>query len=395
MKIHWRAVLLAYSSLLLQGLSDNVRGPLFADILHDFSLSDLHGSWMFALSSFASFIGCFLTAKLIVRQGRLRMFRISVALLAIAQFWLARSHSFFEFLMASAVFGAAIGIMGVLQSVLIAVGSPRELQSRLMSGLQSMYATSSLLAPLLIYLAVHYLQGGGPAWRMTFLLTGGFSTLLFLLTYVGSDSLEQGIGTEKEKIAHHQLPLKEMTYLGCTLALYVLSEIMVSTRAALFARREHGFSLSESATVVGGFFVFMLIGRVTFSFLKGAIPFRRVLQASLLGGTLCVLLGLWSSPWFLAVTGLFMAPFYPMYMVAAARLFQNSIDVAMSIAVGLSFLFSMSMHLTVGRLTDTMGLREALLIGPFACVIAAVMLQLYGPLFGKERALILENKSPS
>jgi len=392
MKIHWRAVLLSYSSLLLQGLSDNVRGPLFPEILHEFSLSDSHGSLMFALSSFASFVGCFLTAKLIVRTGRLEMFRTSIALLAIAQFWLARSHSFFEFLLASMVFGAAIGIMGVLQSVLIAVGSPRELQSRLMSGLQSMYATSSLLAPLLIYFVVSWVHGQ-PSWRITFLLTGAFSTLLFALTFIGKESLEQGIEAEKENISQHHVPMKEMVYLGSTLALYVLSEIMVSTRAALFARREHGFSLTNSATLVGCFFVFMLIGRGTFSFLKGAMPFKKVLQGSLLGATLCVVLGLWVSPWFLAVTGLFMAPFYPMYMVAAARLFKSSIDVAMSVAVGLSFLFSMTMHVTVGQMTEIIGLREALLIGPLACVLAALMLQFYGNIFGHDRALILENRS--
>jgi MFS family permease len=391
MKIYWRAVLLSYSSLLLQGLSDNVRGPHFPEILHEFSLSDAHGSLMFAISSFASFIGCFLTAKLIVRTGRLEMFRTSIALLAIAQFWLARSHSFVEFLLASVVFGAAIGIMGVLQSVLIVVGSPRELQSRLMSGLQSMYPTSSLLAPLLIFFVVSAFHGQS-SWRMTFLLTGGFSTLLFALTFLGKESLEVGLAEEKKTVDQHRVPLKEMIYVGSTLALYVLSEIMVSTRAALFARREHGFSLTESATLVGCFFVFMLVGRATFSFIKGNLPYKMILQVSLLGATLCVVLGLWVSPWFLAVTGIFMAPFYPMYMVAAARLFEDSVDVAMSVAVGLSFLFSVIMHVTVGQMTEIIGLREALLIGPVACFVGALMLQFYGPLFGKDRALILENR---
>jgi MFS family permease len=388
MKIYWRAVLLSYSSLLLQGLSDNVRGPLFSDILKDFALSDSYGSWMFALSSGASLLGCLMTAKWIVRMGRMSMFRLSIGLLAMAQFGLYFSRNFTQFLIASFFFGAAIGIMGVLQSVLIAVGSPRELQSRLMSGLQSMYAMSSLLAPVLIIWALHLAQSTAP-WRMTFLLTGYFSTLLFFLTFVGSESLEQGIAEEKEKISHHQTPLKEMFYIGTTLGLYVLSEIMVSTRAALFARRENHFSLAASSWVLGGFFVFMLLGRAGFSFIRRPLPLKKVLIGSLLSGVTCIVAGLWISPWFLSLAGLFMAPFYPIYMVAAARLFQSSVDVAMSIAVGLSFLLSMAMHITVGSMTEALGLREALLVGPVACLIAVALLLAYGKIFGAGRDLIL------
>lgn len=390
MKIYWRAVLLSYSSLLLQGLSDNVRGPLFSDILKDFSLSDSYGSWMFALSSGAALLGCLLTAKWITSMGRMRMFRISIGLLGLAQFGLFLSRNFTEFLVASFFFGAAIGIMGVLQSVLIAVGSPKELQSRLMSGLQSMYATSSLLAPILIAWAVHLADVAAP-WRMTFLLTGYFSTFLFFLTFIGKESLELGITEEKEKISHHETPLKEMIYVGTTLGLYVLSEIMVSTRAALFARREHNFSLTESAWVLGAFFVFMLIGRGTFSFIQRQLPLKKVLLGSLLGGIVCVILGLWSSPWFLSLAGLFMAPYYPIYMVAAARLFKSSIDVAMSVAVGLSFLLSMAMHITVGSMTESIGLRSALLVGPIASFVAVLLLLGYGKFFGRERDLILQN----
>ena len=51
MKIIWPLILISFASLFVFGISDNIRGPLFPEILKEFNISDSMGSLMFALSS--------------------------------------------------------------------------------------------------------------------------------------------------------------------------------------------------------------------------------------------------------------------------------------------------------------------------------------------------------
>jgi FHS family glucose/mannose:H+ symporter-like MFS transporter len=55
------AIFFAFLSLFLLGLADNIRGPLFPEILQFFFVSSSKGSWSFATTSGAAFVGSFIS----------------------------------------------------------------------------------------------------------------------------------------------------------------------------------------------------------------------------------------------------------------------------------------------------------------------------------------------
>ncbi len=70
MKTIWPLILISYASLFVFGISDNIRGPLFPEILKEFNISDSMGSLMFALGSLSGFVASYFTRTLLRRYDR-------------------------------------------------------------------------------------------------------------------------------------------------------------------------------------------------------------------------------------------------------------------------------------------------------------------------------------
>lgn len=375
----FKVILLAYTSLFLLGLSDNIRGPLYPEILETFSLNDSQGALFFSMSSALGIFGSYLAGRLYVGWGALQTLRMSFVILILGQIMIAAAPTYLLLLVGVCFMGLSLGLMGVIQNTLIVQEIPHgPLKNRMLSGLHSMYAGASLVAPLLVNL-IAVLSFSLAIWRSVFLAGALLALLVLVLSYWGGElpKSTQPLRTEPAHSAERWAQI----YFGIALSTYVLSEILVSTRMALYMRREFDADLSESTWYTALFFIGLLGGRLLFSFWAPKASVRSQLIVCLFLTLLSLLVGIYLHPLGLAVSSLFMAPFYPLMMVAAGQLFPFSVSQTLSWAIGLSSLFIVLMHFFVGAMTDQFGLPIAFLTAPFFILTSMVMILFYEKIF--------------
>lgn len=366
-----RLLILAYTSLLLLGLSDNMRGPLYPEILTEFQLSDAMGSWFFSLSSIVGFFAGLTTSRWIRRIGTIHTLQLAILICGFSQFAISHAESYSQVMMAAVFFGWSMATMGVVQNFLVVTESPEHLRNRILSGLHSMYGLASLLAPLLVhFLATQTLDKA--VWRQSFLLGSSCSLAILILSFGLKKKTSDVKNIETKETT--QSSLGKRLYFGFAVSGYVLAEVLVASRIAQYVRSQFQYDLSHSSLFTAGFFVCLLAGRLLFSFWVPKVALETQLRTSLALTILSLLAGLWISPYFLALAGFFMGPFYPLTMVEAGRLFRGHVDQALSICVGLSAMYVVLMQMSFGWLNDQYGISTGFYLAPLFCVITFAML---------------------
>lgn len=377
-RIHWQWVFLAYWSLFVFGLTDNIRGPLFPELLSHYQVSQSTGSLFFAVASFMNIVGAFFVPRLIHRVGHLGTLVLFMFLLLITQLGFYFSPSFGLILFFCAFYGMAIGGLGVTQNLLVLVATPAEHRQQIQSGLHACYGASSFLAPGLVISC----SLAGLTWKENFAFTA-LIIFLFLasLYFVKHQPRESQV--DGQLSGNMIYKRREVFYLATALAIYVALENLIASRLALFMRMEKGLDLRGSTFWVFIFFGGMFLGRTLFGIYRPPWTMSAQMKASLVGTTVLLLGGIFVAPELLAFTGLTMAPFYPLMMTAISVLFHEKVDRAAALAVALSGVAVVSMHAAVGFLSDLLGLKWAFLLGVGLSSVAFAMIILHKRCFGR------------
>jgi MFS transporter, FHS family, glucose/mannose:H+ symporter len=382
----FRILGLAFVSLLLYGLTDNMRGPLYPDLLREFSLSNLRGSLFFSVCSVFSFMGGLSTPFWLKRIEALWSLRLATFLCFLSMLALSQAKSFEAMIyFIIPVFGFSLGLMGVLENYLVVRASPPHLKSKLLSGLHSMYGLSSLVAASSVVGIAGLLKAFSfpiVLWRACFIFSALACLLFLIATFVlhvpksfihqlnpANDGQMPITGTLKNN------SLKAWIF-GLVVSSYTLMEVLISSRLSLFYQRLEGASVEAAAAWVMAFFVFLLASRMLFSVWTPTISVTKLIPACLLISTVFLVLGiLFYSP-LISVAGFFMGPTYPLLIVKVGRDFQRNLSVVLSRGIAMSSLFLVAMNFMVGAATDIWGLKTAFLIAPAFGVLAMVLLSI-------------------
>ena len=373
-KLNRSYILLAYLSLMIQGLADNIRGPLFPDLLEQFHLDNKVGSLFFSIASGMIIAGGYLGSYLLEKWGRIRTLQFSTLILLLSILGIWQSPSFSFILIAVFFFGIAFGILGVAQNVMVIEASPTHEVQKWQSGLQSMYGLSSLTAPLLVSL----MHSMGYPWQTSFLVAAVLTGLLLVGSLFIKNQPPALVAEKKENSKGLGF---EMFYFGFILAAYVAVEIMVSSRLAQFTREVAGWDFSSTGTLNSLFFVGMFAGRLMFVFWRPPLTLKTQMIASLVLAVLALTVGILVNPVGLAIAGLAMAPFYPLCMTMAGRLFPKDLSRVAGQGIALTGVTVVAMQTLVGYFADQYGLKLSLFVGPGFALLALGMILLYQPLF--------------
>ncbi|QDK37138.1 sugar MFS transporter [Bdellovibrio sp. NC01] len=378
----WPYIFISYLSLFVFGLCDNVRGPLFPEIMKDFAVNDSMGSWMYALSSISGFISSYLCRYLLRRYNRRAVLQGGAIALILAMIGLACAPYFWFFLICSFIFGLSLGIVGLVPNVLVPLGSSSERKQQLVAGLHAMYGVASLMSPLLAA-GIEYLTG---SWRWTFVV----ATIAPLsLIFYSLHSSHRGIHKRSEHTAEtHKLNrkknLKPQLFLALMVSFCVAAEIMISSRLALYMRRAQGYDMEASSLYVTYFFVCMLIGRSMFAIVKFPTSIRNQLSVSTVLSAIFIFLGIHVHPLFLAAVGFTVAPFYPMSITWISSKFPHDLDTAVSYMMTTDSVMLVVMHLLVGKVTDEAGIGNALYLGPLFLLLSFILVNTFEAIFEKK-----------
>ncbi|MFN7728270.1 MAG: MFS transporter [Bdellovibrio sp.] len=365
----------AYLSLFYLGLADNLRGPLFPSLLERFGLSSQQGAWYFAASSVMSFLGAALVPWLVKRLGYKRALFVSILLMVTSQVVAAIAPNFSVFVLSSVLIGLSIGFLGVIQNVMVLVSGEGAVRARLSGGLHTKYALASLSAPLL----VSFFAWAQLPLQSSFWVTSVFGiVILFAVSRVPqftepTDRLAPPTGARSLSPA--------ILYFAAMLSLYVVAEIVMSSRLSQFAHQSLGWSISESSTLAFQFFVGMFIGRLGLALVRISFSAPKVLRGALFLALVLSVLATFHHPLWFIFLGIVMGPIYPLTVTAISETFPQQIQAATTAAVVGSGLLVLVMHLGVGVLTDAYGVKMALLVTPVCCLVVFVLNLLYPVIF--------------
>jgi fucose permease len=268
-----------------------------------------------------------------------------------------------------------MGWTQVAQNLLITENVEPGTRTKALSGLHSLYGFSSLLAP---YLAAHsagWFQGSRLVflsdWRSAFYLTGLFSFIVLAVIFLVKPEPEFDYAHPEPVSAEVNVKNRKARFMiGAFFAGYVAAEILVSSRLALYLRSYFNMNLEDSSKYVSYFFIFLLIGRSFFIFKNLNFRLRSQLNAFLLFTLLFLLLGLYVHPFFLTLTGLSMAPFYPLAIVYISEITGVHQRKYLTFAIIMQSLLVIGMHIGVGYLTDWFGLFAAFGAGIFFILLS-------------------------
>lgn len=349
-------IAMTYLSLFGLGLTDTLRGALFPAILSSFSLTSSEGSWFFIMTSTFSILAGYSTHSLSQRLSIFNTWRAGVFFMALGALLIFLAPTFMVTLLGCASLGIGFGILAVTQNVLITTVSPPSLKKKILSGLHSMYGLASFLAPMGV--AQFALQQW--PWRTLFLVASLLVFLLLCSSYYLRHPEISAPHPENLEIDNSSMFEKSKLLFAIMVSSYVAMEILISTRLTTYLTQHLHWPLEQASLYLTYFFVALLSGRLLFSLLHFPISTKKTLLLALLGALLMTLLGLRIDPFFLTLTGFFMAPFYPLAMALLAEQFPTKLSPMISLTISLQSLFVIIMNLIMGPLTDHFGIDFAM-----------------------------------
>ena len=161
--------------------------------------------------------------------------------------------------------------------------------------------------------------------------------------------------------------------LATAFGFYVVAEILLSSRLALYLRLEKNFDLEKSSFYLTGFFLCLLISRIVLSIWPLKRSVYSQLIASLLISFIAILMGLYVHEGFFIFAGLTMGPFYALSVIYVSEAFPRFLNQAMALSMALQSLMVVIMHVGSGWMTDQWGISWAMLAGP-ACLALSMAL---------------------
>lgn len=372
LQVTWSYILLAYTALFSLGLLDNSRGPFFPDLVQDLQLSDSRGALFFAMTAFMGFWGSYWAGRWAERSSARRGMQIGLLIMGAGFFLISIAQSLWELMLYCGVFGVGFGAVSVFQNVLVHIGATERYRRRLFSGLHSMYAFSSLTAPLVISWMFHWQWNWRDGFRWVAVVPIAVAFMGLMVPEKDKDVVE---GTDQDPLGTPPA-FSHKLLMSFTMALYVWAEVAASTRLVLFVRRDWLYSAESASLLLAAFFALLLVGRLVFTvFELNRYSNFMVLSTSFLLSAILFALGLFFHPICLVLSGLTMAPFFSVAMDYHVEVFKTHASSSISLTVAMFLLTAVAMHYGMGWITEEFGVRQALLVGPISLVVGFILLQ--------------------
>jgi MFS transporter, FHS family, glucose/mannose:H+ symporter len=367
--VDWPIIFIAFLTLFSLGLLDNARGPYFPDITSDLKLTDTMASLFFAVASTVAFFSGRIVPKLVQKLGLMNVMRLGQVLMGLGFASISLAKSLPMLILTCALFGYGFGLINVAQNLLIIEGSSGDLRRRLFSGLHGMYAFASLISPL-VAATLFQLNIG---WREAYVGFACVVSLSFISTFFAKGSAGRG----SENVPVTKNPDRKSYFLvGSMISLYIVAELMISTRLSLYVRRVFDYSPQQASMLLALFFLLLLAGRLFFLFVPLKATNLKIIEMSLVTSLMAFGLGLWVHPVFLTLCGLTMAPVFGLSIdLLAVKYPQYSSD-AIASCLALSCVYIVSMHFLMGYFTDVFGIQRAMNAGIVVLLISYLLLLL-------------------
>jgi FHS family glucose/mannose:H+ symporter-like MFS transporter len=348
------SILLAFISLFILGSVDNLKGPIYPEVLDTLNISPYKGSWIFTATSLISLLISLLSIYWFKFLSTINALKIALFLHALTLLFMGLGleyKSFEYFMISSVLLGIALGIQGICINTVVAENAHGKNSKKIFSALHSMYGLASLSVPVIVSI---FLKKNILLKDMLYLMALMTFIVALFLSYKVEDIKIHDKEGSKEKYN-----LKLLFNLSLTACLYVSSEILISSRYVYFLKSYHQFDIELASLYLSLFFLCLLIGRLFFSFYQFEINIIKLLKLSIIFSFIFNILGLYFYPVFLIFIGLSSSFFFPYFMDYIKSHYSNSNILIARIMINVSFSLAL-MHFVFGYISDSLGIYSAM-----------------------------------
>lgn len=357
----WPPLILSYLGLAVFGYIDNVRGPLFKNILDEYQLSHSVGSAFFFIPSLIFTFASLLAIRIGQFVGVQRLFPMQLSLALVSQWLFWKAQSFGVLILGGILWGLAFGPLSVWQNLLVLDQTHRAWRSRLISGLHLQYALSSILATFVAERLFDWSKNWKWAFQLSFILVAIVWILSFFLKV---DPKVLSFKPNGPLLDWRVIKDARAQRLALILSMAVCAEILISSRFSVWYQTQFGLSGFQASQWLKAFFIAFFLARFLLSFWPIT---KKVTILLLIFVGLClvayIFLYLGYTP-ALIVYGFSVATFYPLIM----HVMKTVVDASDLAAVGswvifVSGLSLVLMNILMGILADILSLHVAMLLG--------------------------------
>jgi MFS family permease len=337
------------------------------DLTRDLALNQTQASMLFMVPSTFAIFGSVAAGSMAQSLGVVSALRFGAFLMVVGFSCLSLVNSLPGLIVFAAVFGFGLGVANVVQNLAISEATPEHLRRRFLNGLHAVYGVSAISAPSLA-LGVYSIGWG---WREAFPiacipLLGALVASFWVRGKVASRETEANAAPSWSTWR----ALKKTRLWSLTLGLYLWLELGLTTRIVIYGQQHLAMGVEKSNWVLLSFFAALLIGRLIFAIFPLRLSNSATLRVSLAGGAAFAFLGIGVSPWFFVLSGLAMAPFFPVFLDELSKTYRHNQHLAVSTVIGVSAVYIVMAHFLIGWIADLSNIQTALLVAPIGATLA-------------------------
>lgn len=365
-------IFLSYLSLIVFGICDNSRGPLYSSIMTEFQIDNSSGALFFSLGSLAGLLTGISSIFFIDKVNKKYLWLFSSLGLSGTFIVIAKSSTIHQVFLGSFLFGVTAGLLGILPNAIVPKVTTIHNRQRILSGLHSMYGISSLVAPSFIA----FLLASNFSWRQSFEVIAFAPFLLFVfLLFCPQHFFEvKEYGVDDNRFDYKILFNRKLLNLCFVLSFAVMAEVLISSRLVYYLEITKGLQTQVASIYLTYFFLFLLLGRVLFSIVRFKIILDQQIYILIISSVFFIILGHFLHFFYFSVAGFFIAPLYPLISTKLSETFSFKVDKIMSFAVSINSLSLASMHLFIGKMTDLLTIKFSFLFSSLFLVLSLFLL---------------------
>lgn len=357
-------MILGFAFLLMGSFMDNLRGPLLPQITSLLQLPYAQSSSLIFIGNIAAVVASLLLAMTSHLFSFSQLARFTL-LIAICACLLAIPVTTPSYLIVFAIaIGIAVTVMGTLSNIFVMEGAHPNSRARLMAGLHSFYGFGSVLSGIVVAAQSH----SQADWRGIFILTAVLLTAL-LIPWLKKSSIREHTQMDDD---HMKGALRREDLLLCLpLTLYVIGEVGCSTWLVTFVTTTQELTHSQGSMLLSAFFAILALTRLIILFVSKPEHEKSWMRISTAAACVFFTLGLYVSPYFLPLTGVF-GPFFPIYVSRIREARPQTWQKVSMIGFAMMQAAMAIVHASLGSIVDQLGAALAYHVPLCFLVLAAI-----------------------
>ena len=320
-----------FASFAVFGLSDMIRGTVLPRIQADFSLTELHLGIMLAVSSSGYLLTCTLTAALARRIGIKSCHILGLALIVVSGAAIYLAPNFAAVLLGFFLLNLAFGMLEISVGVIAAKIFTKN-TGTMMNLAHFAFGAGAVFAPI-ISTGIMAARFGDQvlSWRHVYLIALCFAIVPVIPLLLGR--LKKGDDGRK-KLNHTALLGKPaMWMVGMILFLGVVGEAGIASWFVSYLEVTLGFTGEQSALNMTMYFITFTLARLILGPFIDRIGFMNSLIIATGFAAVMITLGVVFGEGgrvMIILSGVGIAPIFPTVMAVVAKLFSDTIELAMT-----------------------------------------------------------------